>query len=125
MGFVMGFLLHVLTTGGVLWGLETYILPEQFAVVGDEIYRYGIVACIFGFCNTFVKPLLKVVMIPIQFFTLGLAGLLTNGILLYGIDWGLAFFEFPGVQLEVDNLLIYVIAGLVLGFVNTIIHIFR
>ncbi len=88
MKFITRFIFHVLACAAVFWALENYVFPGSFAVLGEGPERYVIVSVLFGFLNTFIKPVLKLFMIPVQFFTLGLAGLAVNGLLLIALNYG-------------------------------------
>ena len=122
MGFIGKFLFHIGATAIVFWGIETYVLPEKFIVIGEAWWAYGIVALIFGLLNFWVKPFVKIAMLPINILTLGLASFLINGILLYGLQYVLTTYDVYGVNLTVEGILSYVIAGVVLGLAHTVIH---
>ncbi len=123
MGFIIKILLHVTTTAGVLWAFDHYLFEDFFNITGDSVWMsYGLVAFVFGVLNTFIKPLLKILMLPVQFFTLGLAGLALNGVILWGVQQVVHFTEINNTQVEVDGLLMYLIIGIALGITNTIIH---
>lgn len=125
MSFITRLLIHIAATAAVFWALETHVFPGSFAVLGGGIERYAIVALLFGLLNTFVRPILKLVMLPVQFFTLGLAGLAVNGLLLIGLDQVLGFLEITSVNIMVDHWIMYFVIGFLLGIANTIIHWLR
>lgn len=123
MRFFIRLALHIASTAGVLWVFDHYLFEDFFNITGDEVWvSYVLVAFIFGILNTFIKPLLKLLMLPVQFFTLGLAGLALNGIILWGSEQVVQFVEINQTQVEVDGLLMYLVIGLALGVANTIIH---
>lgn len=124
MGFIGRLVFHILATAAVFWAVETYVFPGSFAILGDGIERYAIVAVLFGVLNTFIKPFLKLVMLPVQFFTLGLAGLAVNGLLLMALNYGLGFLEINTVSVMVDHWVMYFVVGIVVGFANNVIHWF-
>ena len=122
MGFIGKFLFHIGATAVVFWGIEQYLLPEKFTVVGEAWWAYAVVALIFGLLNFWVKPFIKILMLPINILTLGFASLLINGVLLYGLEYLLTTYNVYGVNLTVEGLFSYAIAGVVLGLAHTVIH---
>jgi len=122
MHFIGKFLFHIGATAVVFWAIETYILPGQFSVIGDAWWAYGVVAFIFGLLNFWIKPFVKIAMLPINILTLGFASLAINGVLLYGMQYLLSNYDVYGVTLSVSGLLSYAIAGIVLGCAHTIVH---
>lgn len=124
MSFIPRLLFHIIATAAVFWAIETYIFPGSFTIVGEGYERYALVALIFGLLNTFVKPLLKLLMLPVQFFTLGLAGLAINGLLVAAIGFALNALELQSASIVVENWLIYFLVGLLVGAANTVIHWF-
>jgi len=68
---------------------------------GGDISILLFAALIFGFANSFVKPVLKIITLPLNIATLGLFSLLTNIVILFitvrlvpGLT--IASFRFPG-----------------------------
>jgi putative membrane protein len=124
MGFLFRLIFHILATALVFWLLEQYVFPGSFAIEGNDYMRYVWVALFFGLLNTFIKPLLKLFMLPVQLLTLGLAGLAVNGILMALLAFGLNALEFQSASVVVDHWLTYFVVGIVLGITNTVIHWF-
>ena len=124
MGFIGRLVFHILATALVFWAIETYVFPGSFVILGGGIERYAIVAVLFGVLNTFIKPLLKLVMLPVQFFTLGFAGLAINGLLLISLVFIIGALEVTSISVMVDHWIMYFVVGLIVGFANTVIHWF-
>ena len=124
MSFLMRLGYHILATAIVFWAIETYVFPGSFTIVGEGYERYALVALLFGLLNTFIKPLLKLLLLPVQFFTLGFAAFAVNGLLVAGIGFLLNFLELQSASLVVENWLIYFLVGLLVGAANTVIHWF-
>ncbi|MEY4927607.1 MAG: hypothetical protein RI894_2043 [Bacteroidota bacterium] len=51
-----------------------------------ELLDIAIAAILLGLLNTFVKPILKLLSLPINFLSFGLFNLVINGVLIYVID---------------------------------------
>ena len=123
MKFILHILLHTIAIAAVFWAIELYLFPAEFQIISDPWwFGYIVVAFIFGIINTFIKPLLKIAMLPIQLFTLGLSGFLLNAVILWGLVQTLEILALPGIAFTVEGLLTYVIAGLIIGISNMVIH---
>lgn len=124
MGFIFRLIVHILISAVVFYVLDQYVFPGSFSIEGSDLMRYVWVALFFGLLNTFIKPLLKLFMLPVQMLTLGVAGLAVNGILVALLAFGLNALEFQSASVVVDHWFTYFIVGIVLGVTNTIIHWF-
>ncbi len=122
MGFLISFLFHIGATAGVIWGIENYLFVGQFSITGDDWTSYLLVALIFGTFNIVLKPLLKILMLPAQFLTLGLAGFAVNGILLWTVVETVKFLDFNNTQVQVENIFMYLVIGFILSIAHSIIH---
>lgn len=94
---IYGIVRWVVLTGSVL--LAAYIIPNIF--VADFVTAL-LVALVLGLINITIKPIIKLLTLPLNILTLGVLGLLINafffwlvGIIVSGFDvltWGAAFF---------------------------------
>lgn len=118
MGLIVSLLLNVIA----LW-VTSVILQDNFQIVASPTWAgYVIVALGFALLNTLVRPLIKLVTLPLVVLTFGLMLLVINAIILYLLVW---LFSGPlsglGVDLVVGGgFLMYLIAGTILAIVNTI-----
>lgn len=124
MGFLFRLIVHILISAVVFFVLDQYVFPGSFSIEGSDLMRYVWVALLFGLLNTFIKPLLKLFMLPVQMLTLGAAGLAINGILVALLAFGLNALELQSASVVVDHWFTYFVVGIVLGITNTIIHWF-
>ena len=123
MGFLFKVALHMLAIAATFWAIGEYLFPDKFAVQGEPLWlAYAIVAAVFGVINTFVKPFIKLAMLPVQLITLGLSGFLLNAILLFALAEVLTILQIQGTALAVEGIVVYIISGLILGISNMIIH---
>jgi putative membrane protein len=95
----MNFLIKILITAFVAYGLSTVLSGVQI----DGIWTALVFAVVLAILNTIVKPILKLLTLPITIFTLGLwlfilnaliillAARLISGISIDGILWALIF----------------------------------
>jgi putative membrane protein len=85
----MRFLLRVLASAAAL-AVATAVVPGielQTASLGSRILTLVGVALIFGVVNAVLKPIVKVVGCVFYILTLGLIGLVVNGLLLWLTSW--------------------------------------
>jgi putative membrane protein len=94
------------------------LLVVEYLVPGFELtgYQAAIVAAIvIGVTNTFIRPLLQLIALPISLLTFGISAFLINVFLL----WGIAYVV-PGF--EITSFLTAVIAAIVLSLVSWFLH---
>ena len=123
---MIGFVATVIGTGLALW--VTSLVYKDISFGSDpQITTILIVAAIFGVVNGVIKPLLKVLSLPINVMTFGLFGLVINGALLLLLAWvadliGLTFTVggFPP-DFGIDAIIAAVVGGIVLSVVSTVI----
>jgi putative membrane protein len=80
----MRFLLRLLINAAALW-LAVKIVPG-ITYSGEWLPFFG-VALVFGLVNAFIRPLVKLLTLPIIFLTLGLFALVVNGMMLMLTAW--------------------------------------
>jgi putative membrane protein len=122
MSFIFKLLLHILISAGVLWIIDIYLFGDLFSITGEGLERYLVVAFMFGLLNIFVKPILKLLLLPVKILTLGLAGLAVNGILLAIIAFILTTFEVGAATIVVQSWVTYLFVGVVISVANTLVH---
>lgn len=83
-----------------------------------------VVAAILAFLNFILKPILKLLSFPLVFLTGGLFLIVLNAFILYLADYVLAVLDFDGVDLQVDTVLTYLLAAVIFGLANWLIHWF-
>jgi putative membrane protein len=94
------------------------LLVVEYLVPGFELTSYQAVivtAIVIGVTNTFIRPILQLIALPISLLTFGVSAFLINVFLL----WGVAYVV-PGF--EITSFLIAVIAAIVLSLVSWFLH---
>ena len=89
----MPFLVRLLVNAAALWVATRVVSGVTFH--GGWLPFLG-VACVFGVVNAFIRPVLKVLALPLIILTLGLFALVVNGLMLWltsylSADLGLGF----------------------------------
>ena len=120
-GFIVGTIATAIT-----FAIVAYLLPQ--IDYGDSIPGLIVVALIAGVVNGLIKPVVKLLSLPLTMMTLGLFGLVINAILLLLIAWladllGVTFTVggFPP-DLSVDALIAAIIGGIAISIVGSIVN---
>lgn len=96
-----------------------YFMPQFLnAIRVDTITTALIVALVMSFLNTFVKPILKLLSLPITILTLGLFSLVINVVIVYLCDYLVDGFKVSGFIQPL-------IFGFALSIVNSLVGSFQ
>mgnify|MGYP001447634537 CR=1 FL=1 len=127
-----GFIATLLVTGVALWVAARFVsgisIPASaFAKVPADLVSFGIVALVFGVANSMVKPVVKILSLPISLLTLGLAGIVLNAALFLGAAWisnqmggNIRVGDFPPDLLTQATLVAALIGSVVVGIVSAL-----
>ena len=113
------FLIKLIVNAVALW--LTALLVTGVHVIpyapdsGASVITYLLIALIFGFVNTVVGGVVRVVAFPLYILTLGLFALIVNGLLLLLVGW---LSGFLGFGLVVVGFWWGVLGALVLGIIS-------
>lgn len=78
----------------IVTGLLFYFI-KGMEIYGEPKYvGFLLFVTLLAAMNTIVKPLLKILMIPLNFLTLGLASFILNCLLIYAASWIVQFFPY-------------------------------
>lgn len=83
-----------------------------------------LVAAILTLLNFILKPILKLLSFPLIFLTGGLFLIVLNAFILYIADYLVEVLDIEGVDLQVENTLTYILAAVIFGIANWLIHWF-
>lgn len=75
-----------------------------------------------GFLNTFVKPLMKFLALPLVFMSAGFFIIVLNALILWITDQLLELFDFSGIDFQIEGAVNFVLAALIFGLVNWFEH---
>jgi putative membrane protein len=97
-----------------------------------EWWQLAIVAAIFGLINAYLRPIVKLLSLPLNLLTFGLVGFVINaGLLLLlafisgQLDLGFSLAGWPRGPLDADVLVTAVLASLVVAAVSSILALVR
>jgi putative membrane protein len=94
------------------------LLVVEYLVPGfvlSDIWAAVVAAIVIGVVNTFIKPILQIIALPISVLTFGLAAILINVLLLWGVS-----LVVPGF--EIASFWTALIASIVLSLVSWFLH---
>jgi putative membrane protein len=90
----------------------SYLVPGfMFETLWDTI----VTAILIGVVNTFIKPILQIIFLPLSIVTFGVTAFLINVVLLWGVS-----FIVPGF--EIANFTTAVIASIFLALISLFLH---
>ena len=98
-------------------------IVDTFTVTGDW-KSYILVGVFFGIIHTILKPILKLITLPLRLITLGLINLIINGVLLWVLENLLNSLDIWNIHISIEGFLTYCFAGLLLSFFQSFLHIF-
>ncbi|MGH3344009.1 MAG: phage holin family protein [Carbonactinosporaceae bacterium] len=85
----MGFVIKVLVSAVAIWVATVLVDGVDLAdgSIGDNILTLLIVAAIFGVVNAVIKPVVKLLSLPLYVITLGLFTFVVNAFMLWLTSW--------------------------------------
>ncbi len=107
----------------VTWLLQAFALLAVAGIYsGVQVQSYGsalVAAAVIGLLNTFVKPILTLLTLPVTLITLGLFLFVLNALMFYWAASLLKGFSVSGFGAALIGSLIYSVLGLVIDAVVT------
>jgi putative membrane protein len=111
----MGFIIRILITAVAVWAADYFLDGVH---INDDIKTVIIVALVLALLNTFIKPILLVLTIPITILTLGLFLLVINALMVLLADKLIAGMSVDG---WISALLFSLIVSIVSAILDAII----
>jgi putative membrane protein len=103
-----------------LW-VAAWVVPE-ITVEDDGRGAFAVTAAILGLVNATVRPILRLLTLPITVITVGLFLLVINGVTLWLTAWiAERFFD---VGFEVDGLIPAILGAIIVSVVSTVLSFF-
>jgi len=115
----MRLILRILVNALAIW-LTSILLPG-FSFSGGAL-NLIVVAIVFGLVNALVRPVVKLLTLPITLITLGLFTLVINGLMLMLTAWLTDALSLEGGALE--NVLIAIVAAIIISIISTVLSWF-
>lgn len=123
---------HYVITLFILWVVD-YMIPG-ISITGG-IATYAFAALVLFLLNIFVKPILKIILLPISLVTLGLTGIFINAFIFFGLDYfmeeitvttwqfggaALASYSIPPFQFGI--IVTYLVSAILISFLITFLR---
>lgn len=123
---MVGIAVRVIVNAIALW-VTTLIVTEISFGSDPSVGEVVLVAAVFGLVNALIRPILKLLTLPLTIMTLGLFGIVVNGVLLVIVAWlsgaiGLHFTVggYPP-DFGVDTIIWGIVGAVVLGAVQALL----
>jgi putative membrane protein len=127
---VADLLIKVLVNAVALW-VAVQVVPQIDFDFGDDWWKLGAVALIFAIVNSYLRPIVKALSLPISMMTLGLIGFVINAAMLLvtalisdAVDLGFRIDRFPP-EITVGAFVGALLAALVITVVSTALGLAR
>ena len=120
-GMFRKILIGMAVNAAALYGV-IYFLADKITYTGGVVF-FIIGAIVIGLLNSIVKPLLKLMTLPLQIVTLGFSLIFLNGIIFWLFKFVIDTLVIDGVALQVADFKTYFMAGFVFGVINWIEHL--
>jgi putative membrane protein len=98
----------------------------------NELWQLLVVAAIFGLVNSYIKPIVKLLSLPLNVMTFGLVGLVINTLMLLLVAFLSSFLKlgfqiagWPGGPFTLDVFVWAFVAALAISVVSTILSLAR
>jgi putative membrane protein len=121
MGLIIKPLISIVANAAALYLMLRFV-PE-ISYEGGWMF-FLIASLVLGIINTFIKPIVRLFSGPIVFLTAGLFLIVINVGVLWFLEYFLEVLAFRDVALNFPNFASYVIAAIVFGVINWLLHLF-
>lgn len=119
MNFILQPVLGIALNGAALYGL-TYAVEEITYTGGFKTFLLG--GLVLGLINVFIKPVIKMLSLPLVFLTGGVFLIVINAGILWFLSYLFSVAQFRDVSLTFPNFGTYVIGAIVFGALNWVFH---
>ncbi|WP_306363043.1 phage holin family protein [Nocardia sp. CC227C] len=120
----MTLLLRLIITGVAIWVASEWVTgidilaPED--TTSSKLLVLAVVTVVFTIVNAFVKPIVKLLSLPLVILTLGLFLLVINALMLWLTSWITGYTDY---QLHVEGFWAAVLGGIIITLVNWVLGI--
>jgi len=123
---MVDFIFRTAITAVALW-VAVVVLPQiEFDIAGNW-WQLVVIAIVFGLINSLVKPIVKLLALPIRLATLGLISFVINAGMLLLLAWVAGLFDlsfkiggFPP-NLDLDALIGALLGSIIISVVSTVL----
>jgi putative membrane protein len=118
----VGLIIRVLINAVALWVATLVVdgITVDAETTGGEVLTIVLVAVVFGVVNLFVKPIVKLLSLPLYILTLGLFTFVVNALMLLLTSWLAGLLDIP---FDVDGFWTAVLGALVISVVSWLLNV--
>jgi putative membrane protein len=118
----VGLIIRWLINAVALWVATVVVdgITVDAATTGGEVLIIVVVAAVFGLVNLFVKPIVKLLSLPLYILTLGLFTFVVNALMLLLTSWLAGLLDIP---FDVDGFWTAVLGALVISVVSWLLNV--
>ena len=102
------------------------------AEFNGEIWKLVLVAAVIGLVNAYLRPIVKLLALPLSLLTFGLVGLIINTAMVLvaaaisdNLNLGLTMGGWPPGAIELDTIIAAFLTALVISIVSAVVALFR
>ncbi len=118
MSFILKIVFGIAVNALALYGL-TLVTPEVLVTGGVKFFIVG--GVVLGAANVFIKPIIKILSLPLIFLTGGLFLIVINAFMLWFLSYFLQVAQFQDLAISFPTFGSYVIGSLVFGLINWLV----
>jgi putative membrane protein len=126
---MVDFIVRTAITAVALW-VAVVVLPQIEFDVAGQWWQLVVIAIVFGLINSLVKPIVKLLALPIRVMTLGLISFVINAGMLLLLAWVAGLldisFQIGGYppKFSIDTLIGALLGSIVISIVSTVLGVF-
>jgi putative membrane protein len=125
---VKGFILRIVASA-IAFVILLNVLPDTLIAFEGDTLELALLAVAVGIVNAVIKPIVKILSLPISMMTLGLAGIAINAGLLLGVAWladswaklNFTIGGWPEGEFTSDTIVGAVVASVLLGIISAVV----
>ena len=125
MVFLLSFFLSIAINSSAIFFTEKALENIGTFTVEGGVLAYMLTGFIVGILNFFVKPILKIVSLPVIFVTGGLMLIVINAIILFLTKEILEILNLFDAHLVVGDIKSWLFSSAIFGIINHVLHIFN
>ncbi len=136
---MLDFAIRIVINAVALVVAVLFVPQIHFNYSGDQWWRLLIVALIFGIINTYIRPIVKALSLPLMFVFIGLVGLIINTAMLLllavvshevdknldQVHLGFKIAGWPNGPFTIEVLIYAIVAGIIIAIVSTALSLVR
>lgn len=126
---MVDFIVRTAITAAALWAAVVLLPQLEFDLAG-QWWQLIVISIVFGLINSLVKPIVKLLALPIRVMTLGLISFVINAGMLLLLAWVAGLldisFQIGGYppDFSIDTLIGALLGSIVISIVSTVLGVF-